>query len=89
MTGLIADPCGVPRSRSCKVPSGSCSGAASHRLTYSSTHFWLAKPPGPLPDLRAQGIKLRDATSFGLPGWVRIAALAPESQQALSRALQP
>ena len=54
----------------------------------SSTHFWLAKPPGPLPDLRAQGIKLRDATSFGLPGWVRIAALAPESQQALSRALQ-
>jgi RNA-directed DNA polymerase len=31
-------PCGVPRSRCCKVPSGSCSGAASHRLTYSTTH---------------------------------------------------
>ena len=31
-------PCGVPRSRSCRVPSGSASGATSHRLTYSTTH---------------------------------------------------
>ncbi len=30
-------PCGVPLSRSTTVPSGSCSGAASHRFTYSST----------------------------------------------------
>src|SRR5271157_965171 len=37
-TGETDEPCGVPRSRSCKVPSGSCSGAASHRFTYSSTH---------------------------------------------------
>jgi hypothetical protein len=37
-TGEIADPCGVPLSRSTRVPSGCCSGAASHRLTYSSTH---------------------------------------------------
>ena len=36
-TGEIADPCGVPLSRSTRVPSGCCSGAASHRLTYSST----------------------------------------------------
>ena len=32
------DPCGVPRSRWRKLPSGSCSGACSHRRTYSSTH---------------------------------------------------
>jgi hypothetical protein len=31
-------PCGVPRSRFCKVPSGSCNGAWSHRFTYSTTH---------------------------------------------------
>ena len=36
ITGEIADPCGVPRSRSCKDPSGSRSGAASHRFTYST-----------------------------------------------------
>ena len=37
-TGETDDPCGVPRSRSSRVPSGCCSGAASHRLTYSTTH---------------------------------------------------
>src|SRR6266571_5101472 len=36
--GETADPCGVPLSRSTMVPSGYCSGARSHRLTYSSTH---------------------------------------------------
>jgi hypothetical protein len=35
---VIADPCGVPRSRCCKLPSGNASGAASHRFTYSTTH---------------------------------------------------
>ena len=30
--GVIADPCGVPRSRCRKVPSGSASGADNHRL---------------------------------------------------------
>ncbi len=33
------------------------------------------------------GIKLRDATSFGLPGWVRLGVLPPESQQALRQAV--
>ena len=32
-----ADPCGVPLHRSTRMPSGYCSGAASHRFTYSST----------------------------------------------------
>src|SRR5665811_2360441 len=37
-TGEIADPCGAPRSRVCKVPSACCNGALSHLLTYSTTH---------------------------------------------------
>lgn len=39
-----------------------------------------------LPALRAHGIKLRDAASFGLPGWVRLGVLAPEAQDALRKA---
>ncbi|MEA3395305.1 MAG: hypothetical protein U9R55_11830, partial [Pseudomonadota bacterium] len=36
--------------------------------------------------LRTQGIKLRDATSFGLPGHVRLGVLAPQAQDALQQA---
>ncbi|MEJ6008056.1 aminotransferase class I/II-fold pyridoxal phosphate-dependent enzyme [Paucibacter sp. AS339] len=56
----------------------------------SCTPFWLARPPRDLPAmqiLRAHGIKLRDATSFGLPGWVRIATLPPSSQLALQKVI--
>ena len=50
-----------------------------------------ALPPGlSLPEalarLRTQGIKLRDATSFGLPGHVRLGVLAPAAQDALAAA---
>ena len=58
------------------------------RQRESCTPFWLARPAAPLPDLRARGIKLRDAASFGLPGWVRVAALPPQSQQRLKESLQ-
>jgi histidinol-phosphate aminotransferase len=53
--------------------------------------FWLARPPRPLDAqaLRAQGIKLRDAASFGLPGWVRVAAQRQDALQALLAALDP
>lgn len=53
----------------------------------SCTPFWLARPAAALPDLRALGIKLRDASSFGLPGWVRIATLPPQSQLALQKVI--
>src|SRR6266571_1343033 len=43
--GETADPCGVPLSRSTMVPSGYCSGARSHRLTYSSTHRSVVTAP--------------------------------------------
>ena len=43
---------------------------------------WVAT----LTHLRNQGIKLRDATSFGLPGHVRVGELSPIAQDALARA---
>ena len=39
-----------------------------------------------LAALRAAGIKLRDTTSFGLPGSVRLGVLAPAAQDALRQA---
>lgn len=55
----------------------------------SCTNFWLARPPQAdmLPRLRERGIRLRDATSFGLPGWVRLSAQPPAPQQALQLAV--
>lgn len=55
----------------------------------SEANFFGAQPaPGTdvallLRHLRAQGIKLRDATSLGLPGQLRLSAQPPEAQQAL------
>jgi histidinol-phosphate aminotransferase len=47
----------------------------------SDANFFCARPPEGrdlptlLATLRAHGIKLRDTTSFGLPGWVRLGVL--------------
>ena len=55
------------------------------------TPFWLARPPLParllelrLRQLRSAGLKLRDASSFGLPGWVRVSTQSPDAQAALA-----
>ena len=55
----------------------------------SDTPYFCGRPARPLTAmaLRAQGIKLRDATSFGLPGWWRLSAQPPEAQAALGVAL--
>ncbi|MGM9485603.1 aminotransferase class I/II-fold pyridoxal phosphate-dependent enzyme [Roseateles sp. NT4] len=55
----------------------------------SCTNFWLARPPRAdmAPRLREHGIRVRDAASFGLPGWVRVSAQPPTAQQALQQAL--
>ena len=48
----------------------------------SYANFFIARPPEGrdvptlLAALRVHGIKLRDATSFGLPGWVRLGVLS-------------
>ncbi|HEY0953411.1 MAG TPA: aminotransferase class I/II-fold pyridoxal phosphate-dependent enzyme [Roseateles sp.] len=53
------------------------------------TNFWLARPPRPdyALRLRERGIRVRDAASFGLPGWVRVSAQPPAAQQALQQAV--
>ena len=59
----------------------------------SDTPFFCAQPPAgvdasALSDvLRGEGLKLRDATSFGLPGWVRLGVLPPLAQDALFSAV--
>jgi histidinol-phosphate aminotransferase len=55
----------------------------------SCTNFWLARPPRPdlAPRLRERGIRVRDAASFGLDGWVRVSAQPPHRQAALQQAL--
>lgn len=57
----------------------------------SLANYFCARPsgvalPGALSALRAAGIKLRDATSLGLPGTVRLGVLAPSAQDALHAA---
>jgi histidinol-phosphate aminotransferase len=59
----------------------------------SEANFFCARPDlqdasleQALQTLRVQGIKLRDAASFGLPGHVRLGVLAPFAQDALQQA---
>jgi histidinol-phosphate aminotransferase len=56
----------------------------------SDANFFCARTDAPYPPLaaalRAEGIKLRDCASFGLPGQVRLGVLPPRSQQALKEA---
>ncbi len=66
------------------------------RCEVSHANFFCARPTLPdglslvdaLGHLRAYGIKLRDTTSFGLPGMVRISVQSPEAQDALHNAWQ-
>ena len=65
-----------------------CTGLGWQVVPGSLASFFTARlPPCDVPAalqaLRAHGIKLRDATSFGLPGHVRMGVLPPASQQAL------
>jgi histidinol-phosphate aminotransferase len=55
----------------------------------SVTPFLVAQPPEGVSaaDLRSEGIKLRDTTTLGLRGWMRLSAQRPEAVTALMRAL--
>lgn len=55
----------------------------------SDTAYFCAQPPRALDvsALRGRGIKLRDAASFGLPGWWRLNAQGPQALAALDAAL--
>lgn len=54
------------------------------------TPFFCARPTRGLDAaaLRVRGVKLRDTTSMGLPGWWRISVQPPVAQDALASALQ-
>ena len=56
----------------------------------SLANFFCARAPADLDllALRAAGIKLRDAASLGLPGFLRLAVLPPTAQDALFARLQ-
>jgi histidinol-phosphate aminotransferase len=65
------------------------------RQRSSVVPFWLARPcderdsqtqPRCLRLMRDRGVKVRDATSFGMPGWVRVSVQPPASQRALIEA---
>lgn len=70
-------------------------GSLGWTCTSSLANYFCARPEvqgtvltQALAALREQGIKLRDASSFGLPGQVRLGVLAPQAQDALQRAWQ-
>ena len=55
----------------------------------SIAHFFCARPTVNLDsyELRSYDVKLRDAASFGLPGWWRLSAQQPEALEVLENAL--
>ncbi|MDR0213782.1 MAG: aminotransferase class I/II-fold pyridoxal phosphate-dependent enzyme [Comamonas sp.] len=57
-----------------------------HQANYFVARLPMEDMAAALAGLRAQGIKLRDCVSFGLPGHVRLGVLPPVSQAALERA---
>lgn len=57
-----------------------------HQANYFVARLPMDDLAAPLAALRAQGIKLRDCASFGLPGHVRLGVLPPDAQHALEQA---
>lgn len=54
----------------------------------SVTPFFVAQPPAGIDAeaLRAHGVRVRDTTSMGLPGWLRLSAQPPAALLALRKA---
>lgn len=66
---------------------GGSVGSSQRPVLPSLHHMPPTTPAALLTALRHHGIKLRDATSFGHPGWVRMSVQTPASQMALLTAL--
>lgn len=84
----------LPRLREWKQRQIAHCEAMGWQVASGVANFFCARPGAPsldkaLRDLRAQGIKLRDCGSFGMPGWVRLGVLPPASQDALALAWSP
>jgi histidinol-phosphate aminotransferase len=80
----------APKLRLWKVDQDRRLSEAGWRPQISPLHFGLWRPPierSRMRDwqlrLRRAGFKLRDATSFGRPGWVRLVSRAPAEVQQL------
>lgn len=79
----------LPTLRHWKTRQQALCAAAGWQVHPSDSAFFCARPPedialpGLLRHLRERDIKLRDTTSFGLPGAVRLGVLPPSSQDAL------
>ena len=58
-------------------------------LQTSVTPFLCVRPPRAIAAsaLRRHGVAVRDAASFGLPGWWRVSAQPPAALQALEQAI--
>jgi len=63
--------------------------ALGAEVSDSVTNFFCVRLPAgcSVEGLRERGIAVRDATSFGLHGWVRLSVQTPEAQAALQEAL--
>lgn len=81
----------LPRLRDWKDQQQALCRQLGWQVWSSQANFFCVQPTpaqaARLPGLRQQGLKLRDATSFGLPGWWRMGVLPPAAQQALAQAL--
>ncbi len=79
------------RLRDWKARQLACCETLGWSVQPSVANFFCAKPPNRdltahLERLRTRGIKLRDTSSFGLPGRLRLGVLAPAAQDALMAA---
>ena len=67
---------------------GRAAGGGQYAETRQSPATFLLARTGPVADrLRARGLRVRDCSSFGLPGWIRVAAAPPHWRDALLAAL--
>jgi histidinol-phosphate aminotransferase len=79
----------LPTLRRWKAALAAALQARGHTVAPSHTPFFCVQPPAgwAAAPLARHGVQLRDASSFGLPGWWRLNALGPEAQTALLRAI--
>lgn len=79
----------LPKLRLWKAAQVAALQALCCEVATSHTPFFCLRPPSAwnMQALWRHGVQLRDATSFGLPGWWRVNTLAPEAQAALLQAI--
>ena len=79
----------LPTLRAWKAAQVALLQATGHEVATSHTPFFCVRPPRRwvAAGFSRHGVQLRDASSFGLPGWWRMNTLGPAAQAALLRAI--